>query len=101
MAILFALCYEYFSLSATASILLTLLVLFGYCLLRLKRIVIWCVECYQRFAPISVRCMCRFEPSCSEYMILAVTKHGPFKGICKGFHRLWRCSHKGGGFDYP
>ena len=28
--------------------------------------------------------LCRFQPSCSEYFILAVKKHGPVCGACKG-----------------
>ncbi len=46
--------------------------------------------------------MCRFEPSCREYFILAVKKHGPVHGSCKGVWRICRC-HPGskGGFDEP
>ena len=28
--------------------------------------------------------VCRFQPSCSEYMILAVRKYGPLRGAWKG-----------------
>jgi putative membrane protein insertion efficiency factor len=66
-----------------------------------KTILIWCVKAYQRFAPISVRCMCRFEPSCSEYMILSLSKYGAVKGVVRGISRIWRCAHKDGGFDFP
>lgn len=66
-----------------------------------KTILIWCVKAYQRFAPISVRCMCRFEPSCSEYMILSLSKYGAVKGVVRGISRIWRCAHKDGGFDSP
>ena len=66
-----------------------------------KSILIWCVKAYQRFAPISVRCMCRFEPSCSEYMILSLSKYGAVKGAVHGINRIWRCAHKDGGFDFP
>ncbi len=42
--------------------------------------------------------VCRFEPSCSEYFVLAVRKYGPFLGACKGVGRLCRCHpwHPGG-----
>lgn len=66
-----------------------------------KNILIWCVKAYQQFAPISVRCMCRFEPSCSEYMILSLSKYGAVKGAVHGINRIWRCAHKDGGFDFP
>ncbi|HQR09363.1 MAG TPA: membrane protein insertion efficiency factor YidD [Gemmatales bacterium] len=45
---------------------------------------------------------CRFYPSCSQYMILAIQKHGPIFGTGKGLWRLCKCHpwHPGG-FDYP
>lgn len=46
--------------------------------------------------------VCRFEPSCSEYFIQAVRKHGPFRGTCKGVGRLCRCHPwSAGGHDPP
>jgi uncharacterized protein len=45
---------------------------------------------------------CRFQPSCSEYFILAVKKHGPAKGAIKGAWRICRCNpFNPGGFDPP
>lgn len=34
---------------------------------------------------------CRFEPSCSNYMIEAIEVHGPVKGVWLGLRRLLRC----------
>ncbi len=46
--------------------------------------------------------LCRFHPSCSEYMILAVRKHGPVCGACKGVWRICRCGPwTQGGYDPP
>jgi hypothetical protein len=46
--------------------------------------------------------VCRFYPSCSEYFILAVHKHGPVKGACKGVWRICRCNpFTQGGIDPP
>jgi len=46
--------------------------------------------------------MCRYEPSCSEYMILAVRKHGPIRGTAKGVCRICRCNpYFPGGYDPP
>jgi len=43
---------------------------------------------------------CRYEPSCSNYMLKAVRKHGAFKGTWLGVRRLLRCAPWGGhGFD--
>jgi len=45
---------------------------------------------------------CRFYPSCSEYFILAVHKHGPIRGACKGAWRVCRCNpFNHGGYDPP
>ena len=70
-------------------------------LLYMKRILICFVRIYQRFAPDSVRMKCRFEPSCSQYMILSLQKYGLWKGLFKGIDRLKRCRAKDGGFDEP
>lgn len=39
---------------------------------------------------------CRFEPTCSRYMIEAVTEHGAVRGIWLGVKRLGRCHPWGG-----
>ena len=67
----------------------------------LKRIIIFLVRVYQRFASDKRRERCRFEPSCSEYMILALEKYGLIKGLKKGISRLRRCKPPNGGFDPP
>ncbi|MGN1419173.1 MAG: membrane protein insertion efficiency factor YidD [Acutalibacteraceae bacterium] len=72
-----------------------------YIFINLKRGVICAVKIYQHFAPETLRNKCRFEPSCSEYMILAIEKYGLLKGIKKGICRLKRCNTDNGGFDFP
>lgn len=67
----------------------------------LKRIIICIVKIYQRYAPATLRNKCRFEPSCSQYMILALQKYGLRKGLLMGIDRMKRCNTDGGGFDYP
>jgi len=43
---------------------------------------------------------CRFTPSCSEYGIEAIRKHGPFRGGWLTLRRLGRCHPWGGqGYD--
>ena len=41
---------------------------------------------------------CRFHPTCSEYMMEAVARHGAMRGIAKGLARIARCHpfHSGG-----
>ena len=46
--------------------------------------------------------VCRFEPSCSQYFIQAVRKHGPWRGGVKGVWRVCRCNpFCQGGYDAP
>lgn len=63
--------------------------------------VICMIQLYQRFAPEKIRMKCRFEPSCSEYMIQAIKKYGLLKGVKRGRKRLGRCNVSGGGYDEP
>ncbi len=39
---------------------------------------------------------CRFTPTCSEYYLQAVEKHGFFKGSRLGIWRILRCNPWGG-----
>ncbi|WP_339236693.1 membrane protein insertion efficiency factor YidD [Paenibacillus sp. FSL R5-0517] len=75
--------------------------MFFIVLRRAGAILIWNVRIYQRFAPIEVRNKCRFEPSCSVYMIQAIEKYGTVKGLSLGIQRLRKCNIHGGGYDYP
>ena len=42
---------------------------------------------------------CRFTPTCSQYAIEAIKKHGPFKGLWLAIKRIARC-HPWGGSGY-
>lgn len=45
---------------------------------------------------------CRFYPTCSEYAVRAVEKHGIFKGGMKAAWRVLRCNpFNKGGYDPP
>jgi putative membrane protein insertion efficiency factor len=59
------------------------------------------IRLYQRIAPDKIRGACRFEPSCSNYAILALQKYGFFKGWKMAMNRLMRCKIPNGGEDYP
>lgn len=41
---------------------------------------------------------CRFRPTCSEYMMDAIAKHGAARGVWLGLKRIGRCHpfHEGG-----
>lgn len=72
-----------------------------YLLCILKKAIIWGIHLYQNKASDKTRLRCVFEPSCSEYMILAIEKYGTVVGIAKGIKRLLRCHPPNGGVDYP
>lgn len=67
----------------------------------LKRLAIGCVLCYKAFAPMSLRSSCRYTPTCSTYMIMAINKYGLLIGIIKGIRRIVRCKPPYGGEDFP
>ena len=44
---------------------------------------------------------CRYYPSCSNYMLIAIKEWGIFKGFLLGIKRICRCRPgKPGGIDY-
>jgi putative membrane protein insertion efficiency factor len=45
---------------------------------------------------------CRFEPTCSRYMIGSIQKYGLMRGVGRGIRRLLKCHpwHPGG-YDPP
>ena len=46
--------------------------------------------------------MCRFTPTCSQYAIIALRKHGPLKGVWMSIRRIFRCHPwNPGGYDPP
>ena len=58
------------------------------------------VRCYQIVLSPLMGSACRFEPSCSNYMIGALRVHGAVKGTLLGLWRLLRCHPYGAhGYD--
>lgn len=58
----------------------------------LKKILISFVRLYQiLISPLLGANKCRFQPSCSHYMIQAIEKKGIVKGLWKGAGRVLRC----------
>lgn len=55
---------------------------------------------YQKFISPMIPPSCRFTPTCSQYAIEALKKHGPVKGFVLAVWRILRCNPWGGsGYD--
>ena len=64
----------------------------------MKRILLAMVKCYRVvISPYRPSC-CRFYPTCSQYALEAIEKHGALKGGYLSLRRILRCNpfHKGG-----
>lgn len=64
----------------------------------MKRILIGLIHLYQKI-PSNIHNQCRFVPTCSNYMIEAITIHGTCYGLYLGIKRILRC-HPFGKFGY-
>ena len=66
------------------------------------RIGVGLVRCYQIVLGPIFGGRCRFEPSCSEYAVLAFKRYGLVKGCGLTAWRICRCQPLcKGGIDYP
>lgn len=63
------------------------------------RLLILLVKFYQKFLSPLCPGVCRYQPSCSQYMIEALQTHGIIKGLWLGCKRILRC-HPWGGSGY-
>jgi uncharacterized protein len=60
------------------------------------------VRLYQIFLSPVLGRQCRFQPTCSQYFILAVKKYGAVRGAYLGVLRICRCHpFHPGGYDPP
>ena len=58
------------------------------------------IRFYQKYISPLTPPTCRFTPSCSQYAIEAIRKHGPFKGFYLAVWRILRCNPwDGSGYD--
>ena len=66
----------------------------------MKQVLIGLIRVYQAVLSPYLGSSCRFTPTCSQYAIEAVQKHGPWRGGRLALRRLGRCHPWGGhGFD--
>jgi putative membrane protein insertion efficiency factor len=66
----------------------------------MRPVVLFFLRSYKRFLSPLLPPMCRFEPTCSMYMMQAVEKYGVLRGVWLGLRRLSRCHvFNPGGWD--
>ena len=72
---------------------------------RLRNGMVWLalqpIYFYQRFISKALHAIvpgsgCRFHPSCSVYAVIALKRHGIFKGAWLSIKRIARCNPVGG-----
>lgn len=59
-------------------------------MLLMRKILIGIVILYQHYASVDVRRRCLFKPTCSEYTILVLQKHGVILGLYKAYIRIFK-----------
>ncbi len=65
----------------------------------LSKLLILLVRVYQRVLSPLLGSNCRYQPTCSQYMVGAIQEWGPFKGTWLGLRRIARC-HPWAGHGY-
>ena len=66
----------------------------------MKKIIIYLIKIYQITLSPLLGSNCRFQPTCSQYMIEAIDLHGVLKGLGLGFKRISKCHPLGDkGYD--
>ena len=64
----------------------------------MKKILIFLLRAYKATLSPLLGTHCRYYPTCSDYMVQAIEKYGPARGVWIGLKRLARCHpfHSGG-----
>ena len=66
----------------------------------LSALLIFPIRVYRRLISPLLPPSCRFVPTCSQYAVEAITKHGPLRGTWLAIKRICRCHPwNPGGFD--
>jgi putative membrane protein insertion efficiency factor len=65
-----------------------------------RRALTLAIRGYQRFISPALPPSCRFTPSCSQYALEAIERHGAVRGMWLGARRIARCHPwNRGGYD--
>jgi putative membrane protein insertion efficiency factor len=66
----------------------------------MKALLIGTVRLYKTYVSPFLPSACRFEPTCSEYAVQALEKHGSIRGTRLAIYRILRCQpFSKGGYD--
>ncbi len=66
----------------------------------MKKVFVAIIRFYQKQISPMLPPSCRFQPTCSQYAIEAIQKHGALKGGALAFWRILRCNQfSKGGYD--
>ena len=57
-----------------------------------RRAVILLIKAYKWFRPVGRSGRCIYRPTCTQYAIEAIQKHGVFQGLVLARDRLKRCN---------
>ena len=57
----------------------------------LKKVFIFPIRFYQTAISPHLGPHCRFQPTCSQYMVIAIQEWGVLKGVWLGTKRICRC----------
>lgn len=81
--------------------LLTELCIMAIALTTARSNLLLAIRLYQRYAPENVRQRCAMTPTCSEYAVMAIRRHGMLRGCWMTYRRLrYRCDGTPT-IDYP
>ncbi len=62
----------------------------------MKLLVLKLIRLYQKYLSPLLGPSCRFHPTCSEYSLMAIEKHGLLKGGLLATKRILKCNPWGG-----
>jgi len=66
----------------------------------MRALIIAVIRAYQHLLPPLYRGACRHQPTCSNYAIEAISRHGVLRGGGMAMHRIARCHPLGtAGYD--
>ncbi|MBM3705578.1 MAG: membrane protein insertion efficiency factor YidD [Actinobacteria bacterium] len=67
---------------------------------KFNKVLINILKFYKKYISPALPKSCRFYPTCSQYAMDAIGKHGFLKGCIKSIYRILRCNpFNRGGYD--